>query len=310
MDVVALGALAVDYYAIVPKLPKEEEKTTALQYKIMPGGVAGNVLTQTARLGLRSGWIGKLGDDESGSILRHEFIGDGIDDSHAEEVPGKHSMFTWITVDTHGDRSIIMFPNVLAEFTAKDVHEKHTEYIRTSRVLQAEACVLPLSIMLAGLRIAKESGVMTVFDLDVAPSEIERSKLGTTAELREILSLTDVLVPCKRAAQELIGTDDFINQGSTLLQFGARIVAVTLGAKGCIVMDHTQQHLVPAVEAGKIVDTTGAGDAFHGGLIYALLNRMPLRQAGMFANACGAICCTQIGARSMGTLEQVKRLIS
>lgn len=310
MDVVALGALAVDYYAIVTKLPKEEEKTTALQYKIMPGGVAGNVLTQTARLGLKSGWIGKLGDDDSGAILRREFKRDGVDDSHAESVAGKHSMFTWITVDIQGDRSIIMFPNVLGEFSAEDVVSKHSDYIRSSKVLQAEACVLPLSIMLAGLKIARRAGILTVFDLDVAPSEIERSKLGTISELYEILSLTDVLVPCKRAAHELIGSDDFTNKGSSLMNFGAKVVAVTLGAKGCFIMDHTQQYLVPAVEAGKVIDTTGAGDAFHGGLIYALLQKMPLQQAGRFANACGAICCTQIGARSMGTLEQVKMFIS
>jgi len=309
MDVVALGALAVDYYAIVPKLPKEEEKTTAVKYIVMPGGVAGNVLTQTARLGLRSGWIGKLGNDDSASILRKEFYRDSIDDSHAEEIPGKNSMFTWITVDTEGNRSIIMFPNVLAEFTAEDVINKHADYIRSSKVLQAEACVLPLSIMLAGLKIAKKASLMTVFDLDVAPSEIERSKLGTISELEEILSLVDVLVPCKRAAQELIGSDDFMQHGHQLFKYGAKVVAVTLGSNGCIVMDRQQQHLVPAVKVAKVVDTTGAGDAFHGGLIYALLNGMPLKQAGLFANACGAVCCTQVGARSMGTLKQIEELI-
>lgn len=310
MDVVALGALAVDYYAVVPKLPKEDEKTTATEYKIMPGGVAGNVLTQTARLGLKSGWIGKLGDDDSGNILRNEFARDAVDYSHAEMITDKHSMFTWITVDAQGDRSIIMFPNVLSEFTALDVVSKHAEYIRSSKVLQAEACVLPLSIMLAGLQIARQAHVMTVFDLDVAPSEIERSNLGTQAELKEILSLVDVLIPCKRAAQELIGSEDFVKHGSKLLQFGAKVAAVTLGPKGCMVLDKHEQHVVPAVEVGKIVDTTGAGDAFHGGMIYALLNKMPLKQAGLFANACGGMCCTAIGARSMGTLAQIKALIS
>ncbi len=309
MDVVALGALAVDYYAVVPKLPSEDEKTTATEYTIMPGGVAGNVLTQTARLGLRSGWIGKWSDDDSGTILRNEFDRDGVDYSHAETIARKHSMFTWITVDAQGNRTIIMFPNVLAEFTAHDVVNKHADYIRGSKVLQAEACVLPLNIMLAGLKIAKQANVMTVFDLDVAPSEIERSNLGTQEELKEILSLVDVLIPCKRAAQELVGSEDFVTHSSRLLQFGAKTAAVTLGSRGCVVLDKNEQHVVPAVDVGKIIDTTGAGDAFHGGMIYALLNKMPLKQAGLFANACGGMCCTSIGARSMGTVEQIRSLI-
>ena len=309
MDVVALGALAVDYYAVLPNLPEEDGKTTALDYQIKPGGVAGNVLTQTARLGLKSGWIGKIGDDPSGDILRREFEKDGVDCSHAEVISGKNSMFTWISVDQEGARTIVMFPNVLAEFTPEDVISKHADYIRNSRVLQCEACVLPLNIMLAGLRIAKEAGVLTVFDLDVAPSEIERSKLGTREELDEILSLVDVLIPCKLAAQELIGSTNFDKDAHRLLRYGAKYAAVTLGRKGCIVLSKKEQQIVPIVDAGKVVDTTGAGDAFHGGMIYALLNDMSLKDAGRFANACGGLNCTGIGARYMGSLEDIKRLL-
>ncbi len=309
MDVVALGACAVDYYAVVPKLPREEEKTTAVEYKIAPGGVAGNVLTQTARLGLRSGWIGKIGDDESGSILLNEFRRDKVDSSHTEVVKGKHSMFTWIAVDPRGERSIIMFPNVLSEFTARDVIAKHAEYIRASRMLQIEACVLPLGIMLAGARIAKKAGVMVVFDLDVPPTEIERSNIGRGGELEELLSLTDVLIPCKRAARELISSDDYIENANALLKFGPGTVAVTLGSNGCVVLNGKEKHVVPPVRIDKAVDTTGAGDAFHGGMIFALLNGMSLRDAGRLANACGAMCCTRIGARSMGTLAELRPLI-
>jgi sugar/nucleoside kinase (ribokinase family) len=309
MDVVALGALAVDYYAVVPKLPLEEEKTTASDYIIRSGGVAGNVLTQTARLGLKSGWIGKLGSDASGEILMKEFEKDGVDLSHTEVVKDKNSMFTWITVNPQGGRSIVMFPNVLAEFTAEDVVAKHADYIASSRILQAEACLLPLNIMLAGLRIAKRNGVMTVFDLDVAPSEIERSKMGTKEELAEIISLTDVLIPCKTAATELLGSIDYAKEAKRLLSMGPSTIAITLGAKGCLVLNSREQYLIDQVYVPSVVDTTGAGDAFHGGMIYALLEGMSLKDAGRFANACGAFCCTQIGARSMGTIQELRLLL-
>lgn len=309
MDVVALGALAVDYYAVVPKIPYEEEKTTAVDYVIRSGGVSGNVLTQTARLGLKSGWMGKLGSDPSGEILQQDFIRDGIDLSHTEVIEGKNSMFTWITVNPQGGRSIIMFPNVLSEFTAEDVRSKHADYIRSSKVLQAEACLLPLNLMLAGLRIAKEAGVMTVFDLDVAPSEIERSCMGTKEELEEIISLTDVLIPCKNAATELLGSSNYESEAYHFLSKGPSTIAITLGPQGCLVLNKNEQHVIDQVYVPKVVDTTGAGDAFHGGMIYALLHNMPLQEAGRFANACGAFCCTQIGARSMATMNEIIGLL-
>lgn len=310
IDIVALGALAVDYYSVVPKIPHEEEKTTATAYMVRPGGVAGNVLTQTARLGLRSGWAGKLGDDPSGDILIQQFVSDGVDTSHCEIISGKNSMFTWITVDPRGDRSIIMFPNVLKEFSPEDVRTKHADYIASAKVLQTEACVLPLNIMLAGMRIAREAHVRTVFDLDVAPSEIIRSKMGTQEELQEILSLTDVLIPCKSAASELLGSNAFASEVHKLHSFGPRTVAITLGKQGCLISDTNRSIQIPRVEVPKVLDTTGAGDAFHGGMIFALIEEMDLESSGRFANGCGAWCTQSMGARSMGTRSQIEALLA
>jgi sugar/nucleoside kinase (ribokinase family) len=203
-----------------------------------------------------------------------------------------------------------MFPNVLREFTPEDVINKHAEYIRSSRILQVEACVLPLNIMLAALRIAKEAGVKTVFDLDVQPSEIEISGMGTRKELDEMIELTDVLVPCKRSAAELLGSDDYLKEARELLKLGPKQVAITLGSDGCLMVDEENYAMVPKVPIDKVVDTTGAGDAFHGGIIYSLLKDMDLYSAGRFANACGAKCCTKLGARSMGTVEEIEALLN
>ena len=309
LDVVALGTLAVDYYALVNRLCKKEEKTKALDYKIYPGGVSGNVLTQTSLLGLKSGWVGKIGDDSSGKILLDEFKKNNIDYSHAEIMKGKNSMFTWINVDKSGDRSIVMFPNVLTELTVEDLRSKHREYIQSCRVLQIEACLLPLSLMLESAKIAKEVGVKVVFDLDVPPSEIESSKMGTLEELYQILSLTDVLIPCKSAAKELINSENFIEEGKNLLKYGPTTIAITLEKQGCLVLNKDEQYVVGRVEVDKVVDTTGAGDSFHGGMIYSILNNYSLKEAGLFSNACGAFCCTNLGARAMGNIHQIKDLI-
>jgi sugar/nucleoside kinase (ribokinase family) len=308
VDVSSIGTLAVDYFGIVSRVPDLDEKTMAERYEIHPGGVAGNVITQAARLGVSAGWIGKIGEDPTGEILGREFEKDGIDTSHMEVVGGKNSMFTWILVDKRGSRTITMFPNVLNEFTAEDVEAKHADYIRSSKVLMAEACVLPLSPVIRAMEIAKEAGVTVIFDLDVTPTGVEEMNMGTRKDLQRALSLADVFIPCKAAAVELLGSDQIVPNMERLRQYGANTVAVTLGEHGCVIAGQDQLVEVPGFPV-EVVDTTGAGDAFHGGFVYGFLQGMEPEQLGRFANACGAVCCTKVGARSSGTLPEVQALI-
>ena len=308
LDVTAVGTLAVDYYALVDSIPGAETKTRATGYEIHPGGVAGNVLTQTARLGLRSGWIGKVGDDPTGRILIDSFLDEGVDTTHTEIIKDRNSMFTWITVDAKGDRSIIMFPNVLTEITPEEISGRHREYIQNSKVLQIEACLLPLNIMIAAAEAAKDSDTIVVFDLDVTPTEIVSSGMGSEKELYRLLELTDFLIPCKSAISELMPSGDIPKSAHDLLKFGPSLVAVTLGADGCVVSDSRNTLIVPGFKINP-VDTTGAGDAFHGGMIYSVINKMNPEDSGRFANACGASCCRHIGARAMGTLSEIENFI-
>ena len=309
IEVTAIGSLAVDYFAILPSIPSADEKIMIEGYEIHPGGVAGNVLTQLGRLGVKSGWFGKIGDDEAGKTLLEDFRNERIDGSHAEVVKGEHSMFTWIQVDKTGDRAITMFPNVLVKLTDEDVEKRHKEYIQSSQVLFTEACLLPLKPILKAMEIAKESEVKIVFDLDVPPSYfVEEAKLGTNDQMMQALELTDVLIPCKSAAKELLDSDDFVKKAHKLLKYGPRVVAITLGKDGCVVLDDQNIFTVPGYNV-PVVDTTGAGDAFHGGFIFSVLKGYSLEESGKFANACGGICCTKVGARSMGTLRDVEQLM-
>lgn len=309
-DVVSLGALAMDYYGLVVSLPHPGEKISALGHEVHPGGVAGNVMTQLARLGVRTGWIGKIGDDETGALILREFEREGIDRSHVQIEAGEQSMFTWILVDHEGERTIVMFPNTLVKLTGADVAEKHSEYIAAAKILHAEICALPLEPVAAAMRIARNSGVTTVFDLDVTPHHfIEEARLGTRQMLEEVLSLTDVLVPCKAAAAELLGSENLPVDAAWLMDYGPRAVVITLGAEGSLYVDRHQSFKSPGIPV-KAVDTTGAGDAFHGGLIYGLLNGLAAEQTCELANACGAYCCTGIGARAMGTRGQIVTLLA
>lgn len=309
LDVVAIGTLAVDYYALLPSIPSADQKMKADAFEIHSGGVAGNVMTQIARLGAKVGWFGKIGDDEAGNIILEDIRKEGIDTSHTEVVAGKHSMFTWIQVNRQGERSITMFPNVLVELTPEEIEDKHGDYIRSAQFIHTEACLLPLNPVLRAMEIAKENNVTVVFDLDVCPRYfIEEAGSATDEEMKRALELTDVLVSCKSAAKELIDSDDIIGNAHRLLDYGPHTVAVTLGKDGCIVLNRNERFDLPAYQV-DVVDSTGAGDAFHGGFIYSMLKGFDLERAGRFSNACGAIACSRVGARASGRLDEVEELL-
>ncbi|PYX95261.1 MAG: hypothetical protein DMG71_09885 [Acidobacteria bacterium] len=309
VEAVGLGSCAVDFFALVPKLIGAEEKINARRLEIHAGGVTANNLTQVARLGASAGWIGFIGDDDNGRIIQQEFEADGMDLSGIEVRRGELSSLTWIPVDDQGERCIYMFPNVTAKVTPKDIRSRFASHIQQARHFHTEASQLPLPPVLEAMRVAKESDVKTIFDLDVDPTHFISAGLGTEDSLKEALRLTDVLKPCKAAARELTGENDYEKMARRLLSLGPELVAITMGAEGSLIASADKITHVPAFKV-TVVDSTGAGDAFMGGLSYGLLQGWDHERVGVFANACAALCCTQVGARAMSNLEQVNELIA
>ena len=309
VEAVGLGSCAVDFFALVPKLIGAEEKINARRLEIHAGGVTANNLTQVARLGASAGWIGFIGDDDNGRIIQQEFEADGMDLSGIEVRRGELSSLTWIPVDDQGERCIYMFPNVTAKVTPKDIRSRFASHIQQARHFHTEASQLPLPPVLEAMRVAKESDVKTIFDLDVDPTYFVSAGLGTEEGLKEALRLTDVLKPCKAAARELTGETDYEKIAHRLLSLGPELVAITMGGEGSLIASADKITHVPAFKI-KVVDSTGAGDAFMGGLSYGLLQGWDHERVGVFANACAALCCTQVGARAMSNLEQVNELIA
>lgn len=307
-DVVGLGSCTVDFFAMVPRLIGAEEKINATRLEVHAGGVTANNLTQVARLGARAGWIGFIGDDENGRLITRQFEEDSMDTSGIVTVPGELSSFTWIPVDAVGERCIYMFPNVTAKVTPRDLREKFAAHIRGARHFHTEASQLPLAPVLGGMRIAREAGVRVIFDLDVSLADFAQAGLGTQHELLEALQLVDVLKPCKAAARELSGESDYEAMARRLLALGSKLVAITMGREGCLIAGAETMAHVPSFEV-MVVDTTGAGDAFMGGLSYALLQGWDHPRVGRFANACAALCCTRVGARAMSRLPEVTKLV-
>ena len=308
VDVVGIGSCTVDYFAIVPRLLGTEEKINADRLEVHAGGVTANNLTQVARLGASAGWLGLIGDDDNGRIIQDEFRADGMDLGGIEIVKGERSSLTWIPVDAQGERCIYMFPNVTGKISAEQVNHRFAAHIRAAKHFHTEASQLPLEPVREAMKVAKDANVRVIFDLDVAPSFFAQAKLGKERDLADALQLVDVLKPCKAAARELTGETDFDGMAAGLLKLGPKLVAITMGGEGCLIATREKTVHVPAFRP-DVVDTTGAGDAFMGGLSYALLQGWEHARVGLFANACAALCCTKVGARAMAKKDEVMAYI-
>jgi sugar/nucleoside kinase (ribokinase family) len=308
IDVVGIGSCGVDYFAIVPRLLGPEEKISASSMEIHAGGVTGNNLTQVARLGATTGWLGLIGDDENGRLIQKAFADDAMDLSGVEVVKGQHSTMTWIPVDAQGERCIYMFPNVNGKLSVHQVSSRFAPHIRRAKHFHTEASQLPIAPVKEAMEIAKQAKVRVIFDFDVSPNFFCQMGLGTQEELTEALKFVDVVKPCKAAAREMTGESDYDAAAGKLLDLGPSIVAITLGADGCLIATRKDRVRVPAFEV-KVVDTTGAGDAFMGGLSYGLLQGWDLARVGTFANGCAALCCTKVGARAMAKRDEVVAFI-
>src|SRR5262249_48278290 len=176
-----------------------------------------------------------------------------------------------IFVDDAGARAIYMAPGAPAETTAAHVRRDHAATILRAARLTTEVSQLPLEAAREALAIARASGIPTAVDLDVPPSDALRA-LGTEAELVAVLRAADLLKPAKSAARELAAGAgaDALELGRALRRrFGNEAVVVTDGDAGCAIAAAGFEGRVPAY-AVKAVDSTGAGDAFLGGLLAAL----------------------------------------
>ena len=301
--VVGIGSNVVDVIYRVNRIAGPEEKTYILPDEAgsvvteIAGGVTLNHLAWTAQMGVPAGLFGFQGDDRYGAMIRDEMDRHGIDRSAIRVIEGRASGFSVVNVAEDADRAIYMARALTAETTAAHVETHFADYIRSAAMVTTEISQLPLDAVIAVLRIAREAGVPTVLDVDVPPEfAIEVAGLGSAEDFEEALRLADVIKPAKAAALQMVEADTSEERAKGIFnRYSARLVAITEGAQGSVVTDGKQIVRVPAkpVEAR---DTTGAGDAFLGGLIAGLFHGLSLRDTASLANACGAVCCRIPGA--------------
>jgi len=302
LDLAGIGSVVADRLHRVPRLLGPDEKgilrpmAGGAPTELHVGGVVLNHLGWAAALGLRTGVFGKQADDEGGRFLRAAMDRHGIE--HRFVLDGSASAFADIYVDDAGGRAIYMAPGATAETDAAFVRRHHADFIRSAARISTEVSQLPLAAALEVVTIAREAGIPTVVDLDVPPSQAVPG-LGDEETLLALLGAASLLKPSKSAARELFprAGDDAVALAATLRRrFGCEAVAVTDGAAGCAIATADGVFRVPAPKARRLLDTTGAGDAFLGGLLFARARGLDWEAAAVLANACGVACVEQLGA--------------
>jgi len=234
--------------------------------------------------------VGCVGGDDFGRRLAGGLIADGVDVAHVRVDAASASGTALITVDPHGQNTIVVAPGANWRLTPEDVARAAT-LIADSAILLLQLEV-PIGAVLAASRIARDHGVRVVLDPAPAPAEPLPG---------ELYRLVDVLNPNEGEAEALsaAAVPDAPAAGAAaeeLLRRGTRAVVIKLGARGAYVHDGTRSEVVPGIRVDA-VDTTAAGDAFAGALAVALAEGKALIGAVYFANAAAALSVTRRGAQ-------------
>jgi len=280
-DVLAIGLNATDTLIRVPRFPAFDSKTKILASALLPGGQAATAAVACQRWGLRSRYVGKIGDDSAGRLQRAEFAREGVE-AHLIEVPNCPSQSAFIIVDEcTGERTILWQRDERLDLQPEELPR---EWIRGARLVHVDGH--PCAPAAAAARWAREASAVVTADLDNLYPGIEA-----------LLEVVDFMIGSREFPERLLGIPDLLESLPEITRrFGCRVAGATLGREGVLAWDGTQFHYCPAFRVDT-VDTTGAGDLFHAGFAYALLRGDILPEMLEFSCAAAGLNCTAPGAR-------------
>jgi len=299
--VTVMGSFVADLAFRTGRIPAWGETLMGQSFKLGPGGKGSNQAVAAARAGGRVSFISKLGRDAFGDMARNMYKAEGIDTRFLFTTASATGAATIIIDAEKGENAIIVVPGACFEVSAEEVDQTR-ELIAESSVFVAQL-ELSLPVVEHGLALAHKLGVRTI--LNPAPA----------APLPEsIYQYIDYITPNETEAAALIGVPVTSIVGAekaadAFLARGVPNAIITLGAQGAFVKNARVKAHVPAVNAGPVVETTGAGDAFNGGFAVALAEGMDLVEAARFGCVTAGISITRSGtAPSMPTRAEIDAL--
>jgi len=294
MDIVGVGLNATDTLIPVSRYPASGSKVEFRSASVLPGGQVASAMVACQTWGLSARYVGKLGDDPAADLHRAEFAKAGVE-AHLMTAPGCPSQQAFILVEDSGERTVLWKRDERLTLRPEDLKR---EWIADARALHVDGHDTAAAI--AAARWARGAGIPVVADLDELYPGIEG-----------LLDKVDYLIVSRDIPERLTGTSDLTQSLPRVQQrFGCVLAAATLGPNGVIAYQEHGFCYRPAFRV-EVLDTTGAGDIFHAGFIYGLLQGWPLEQTLEFGCAAAALNCTGTGARGgIRPVADIERLMA
>lgn len=301
--IVILGVFVADTAYRAARQPRMGETILGNGFKLGPGGKGSNQAVAAARLGGDVTFVTRLGRDPFADMARSTWAAAGV--KHAViETPDSYTGAAYIFVEeASGNNAIIVSPGAAMLISAQDI-EANAHLICSAGVFVTQL-EQPIPAAVRALELARSAGVATI--LNPAPA----AKLPDA-----VFGLCDYFTPNETEAEEITGIkvasqDDARRAGRALLEMGVGTAIITLGEKGALIHGPTLSEIVPAINAGPVVETTGAGDAFNGGFAVGLARGMDVVDAVRFGCAVAGISVTRPGtAPSMPSLSEVEAVLA
>ncbi len=294
VDVVGVGLNATDTLIRVPRFPALDSKLEFTSAVVGPGGQVASAMVACQFWGLRTRYIGKVGDDAAAELQRAELARAGVE-AHLVSVPGCASQAAYILIDeTCGERTILWKRDPRLAVWPEELNR---EWIVRARALLVDGHDTTAATAAAGW--AREAGVPVIADIDNLYPGIEA-----------LLENVDYLLASREFPARLTGEADlFASLPAIHREYRSRVAGVTLGKQGALAWDGARFHYAPAYRVDA-VDTTGAGDIFHGAFVYSVVQHWPLAQALDFSCAAAGLNCAAVGARGgIAPLAEIERLM-
>jgi sulfofructose kinase len=294
-DVVGMGLNSVDFIAVVPEFPTLNSKMEITQFSKQGGGQVATAMVALSRWGVKTRYIGKVGADEWGQFSLISIQQEGVDVSSMMIEPDATSQFAMIIVDrASGERTILWNRDERLMYRKRELKR---EEVCSGKLLLLDGHDIQAAILCA--KWAKEEGIPIILDIDkVDPL--------TSELIREI----DFVITSSKFPSLYTGITDLEKALLELQKYTSGFLCATLGREGAVALINGELLRVKAFKVNT-VDTTGAGDVFHAGFIYGLLQNWEAVEIIKFANAVAALKCRNLGGRKgIPALEKVQRFLS
>jgi sugar/nucleoside kinase (ribokinase family) len=280
VDLVGVGLNATDTLIPLPDYPVRGSKVEYRNATVSPGGQTATTVVACQTWGMRTRYVGKLGDDDAARLHRNAFARAGVE-ARLVTVAGAASPQSLILVDGGGERTVLCRRDDRLVLRPEDLDRA---WIVNARALHLDGCDTAAATLAAGW--AHDAGIPVIADLDELYPDVER-----------LIEKVDYLIASRDFPCRLMKENNLEKALRGMhARFGCTLTAATLGQDGVMAWDGRRMHFSSAYRV-PVVDTTGAGDIFHAGFIYGLLQGWPLEHQLDFACAAAALNCMATGAR-------------